>query len=265
MSVVRDFHIVEHYRPDRRVEAAVTEADLANFAEQGYLLMPGAIEAAQLSELRDATERVADQERQAGGFGGIFLRHLMDKDEAFLRLLDHPKFLPLARLMLGPMVRALPVTARIAIPGEPDQKVEWHIHQRLVPNPLPPFFSQPVVLDTLIYLDDVDEETGPLQVVPGSHRITQEGIPDKEGDLPGQITLMPKAGDAIMVHGNLWHRALPTTERGHRRRLIIYPFAPTWVNLPSFGAQPKEGLLKALLKDADLDMREVLGDCERLY
>lgn len=265
MAVVREFHIVENYRPDRRVEAPFSEDDVDRFAQQGYLLLPQALDGTQVERLREATERVASEEGAKAGLGGFFLRHLMDKDEEFLRLLDHPKFLPLARLMLGPQVRALPVTARVAVPGEKDQQVEWHIHQRLVPRPLPPFFSQPVVLDTLIYLDDVDEETGPLQVVPGSHRITQEGIPSKVGDLPLQVTLMPKAGDAIMLHGNLWHRALPTTERGRRRRLIIYPFAPAWVELPSFGARPEGGLMAALSRDADLDLKEVLGECDRLY
>lgn len=265
MAIVREFHIVENYRPDRRVEAPFSEEDIERFAEHGYLLLPQALDPAQTERLREATERVAAAEGAKAGLGGFFLRHLMDKDREFLSLLDHPKLLPLARLMLGPQVRVLPVTARVAVPGEKDQQVEWHIHQRLVPRPLPPFFSQPVVLDTLIYLDDVDEETGPLQVVPGSHRNTQEEIPSKTTDLPGQITLMPKAGDAIMLHGNLWHRALPTTERGRRRRLIIYPFAPAWVELPSFGSRPAEGLMNALARDADLDLKEILGECDRLY
>ncbi len=265
MGIVREFHIVENYRPDRVVKAPFSEEQIARFADDGYLLLPQAFDEAARTTLADATERIAEREASKAGGGGIFLRHLMDKDPAFLALLDHPNLLPLARLMLGPMVRALPVTARIAVPGEPNQQVEWHIHQRLVPRPLPPFFSQPVVLDTLIYLDDVDEETGPLQVVPGSHRITQEAIPSRTGDLPGQITLMPKAGDAIMLHGNLWHRALPTTSKGRRRRLIIFPFGPTWVNLPSFGARPADGLLEELAKGADADLLEVLGECERLY
>lgn len=265
MGVTRNFVIIENRRPNRPVAAPISEATLDSFANDGFVLLEGAISAPAQKELIAAIERVADREGARAGSAGIFLRHLMDKDEAFLELLHHPLFLPIARLMLGPMVRVLPLTARIAIPGEPNQNVDWHIHQRLVPNPLPPFFSQPVVLDTLIYLDDVDEETGPLQVVPGSHRITQEGIPDHTADLPGQRTLMPKAGDAIMLHGNVWHRALPTTPKGRRRRLLILPFGPAWANLPSFGIRPAGGLLDQLMDNADPDLREVLGDCEGLY
>ncbi len=265
MAIVRDFHIVENYRPDRRIEAPITEAQLSRFAEDGFIVLEGAFDAAACQSLAEATERVAAAEQVVPGPGGVFLRHLMDKDEVFLNLIYHPLFLPIARLMLGPMVRALPVTARIAYPGEPSQAVDWHIHQRLVPVPTPPFFSLPVVLDTLIYLDDVDAETGPLQVVPGSHLRGEVPIPSRNDDLPGQLTLMPKAGDAIMMHGNVWHRALPTTAKGRRRRLIIFPFGQAWANLPSFGARPADGLLDQLMKTADPDLREVLGDCERLY
>lgn len=265
MSVARDFEIIENHRPHRHVEAAVTEQGLANFQRDGFLVLPNAIAPDQAQRLIEATERIASDEGMKPGASGMFLRHLMDKDEAFVELLDHPQFLPVARLMLGPMVRALPVTARIAVPGAESQSVDWHIHQRLVPKPMPAFFSLPIVIDTLIYLDDVDEETGPLQVVPGSHLITDHGIADHSADQDGQVTLMPRAGDAIMMHGNVWHRALPTTERGHRRRLIIFPVAPAWVELPSFGHRPENGLLAALATDADDDFKELLGDCNRIY
>ena len=265
MATTREFHIVENYRPDRRIEAHISEEQLTKFAEDGFIVLERAFDSDECKALAEATERVATAEQVAPGPGGVFLRHLMDKDETFLNLLYHPLFLPIARLMLGPMVRALPVTARIAYPGEPNQAVDWHIHQRLVPVPMPPFFSLPVVLDTLIYLDGVDAETGPLQVVPGSHLRGDVEIPSRNRDLPGQLTLMPKAGDAIMMHGNVWHRALPTTLQGRRRRLIIFPFGQAWANLPSFGTRPEGGLLDQLMKTADPDLREVLGDCERLY
>jgi hypothetical protein len=265
VGTVRHFQIIENYRPDRTVESPVSEAELEQFARDGYLLLPGLIAPEFTVNLADATERILAEESSRAGGGGIFLRHLMDKDQVFLDLLYHPALLPIARLMLGPMVRVLPMTARVAIPGEPNQSVDWHIHQRLVPKPIPPFFSQPVVIDTLIYLDDVDADTGPLQFVPGSHKRTQEPLPTRNGDIEGQVTLMPEAGDAVMLHGNVWHRALATTERGRRRRLLILPFGPAWINLPSFGTRPEGGLLDRLAATADPDLKEVLGECERLY
>lgn len=265
MSTKRDFTIVENHRPHRPVEAPCSESDLARFADDGFLVLPGAIEPSQCDGLVDATERICREEGHEAGGGGIFLRHLMDKDRAFLELLRQEPFLSIARLMLGPMVRVLPTTARIAVPGKEAQEVSWHIHQRLVPEPRPPFFSQPVVLDTLIYLDDVDEETGPLLVVPGSHRITQHGIPHHHADLPNQVKRMPRRGDAIMMHGNVWHRALLTTPRGRRRRLLIHPFGPAWVDLPTYGERPRDGLLDSLAVDADPELRELLGMTDQLY
>lgn len=239
-------------------------------ARDGYLHVPGLV-ADRLDGLREAIEVVADAERdrsvvQTGkGFGGIFLRHLMDKHPAFLALFRFAPTLGLARATLGPMVRVLPMTGRIAVPGEPNQQTEWHIHQRVVPVPLPPFFGAPTVLDALLYLDDVDEVNGPLGVVPGSHRWIHREIPDKWGELEGETRLMPKAGDAVIVHGNVWHRALPTLPEGKRRRLLILPYTASWNVLPSFGERPANGLMRPLYENPDRETKELLGLVEGLY
>ena len=101
--------------------------------------------------------------------------------------------------------------------------------------------------------------------MPGTHRITDRGLPTKTGDIDGMVTIMPKAGDAIFTHGNVWHRALPTTPLGHRRRLLILPYAPAWVDLPTFGARPVGGLLEKMAHGADAETRELLGDTEGIY
>jgi hypothetical protein len=68
-----------------------------------------------------------------------------------------------------------------------------------------------------------------------------------------------------MIHGALWHRALPTRPEGTIRRLLILPYAASWLKLPSYGARPADGLMQALYKDADQETRELLGVPEGLY
>jgi hypothetical protein len=142
----------------------------------------------------------------------------------------------------------------------------WHFHQRVIPGPMPPFFCRPHVLDCLIYLDDANEANGPLCVVPGTHHRIQEEMPQEtHGDIPGQVTLELPAGSCVMIHGALWHRALPTRPEGTIRRLLILPYAASWLKLPSYGARPADGLMQALYKDADQETRELLGVPEGLY
>ena len=56
--VVRDFEIVENYRPHPRVEADVDEGGLEAFARDGYLYLPSALDSNQTLALADAVERV---------------------------------------------------------------------------------------------------------------------------------------------------------------------------------------------------------------
>lgn len=72
-------------------------------------------------------------------------------------------------------------------------------------------------MDVLIYLDDLNEPTGPLCVLPGSHNLLDsEPAPHLFEDLPGQETLHLPAGSAVLMHPNVWHRARPTTAEGRK-------------------------------------------------
>jgi hypothetical protein len=168
--------------------------------------------------------------------------------------------------MLGPQVQVRPLTGRISYPDQPNQETHWHFHQRIIPSPMPPFLCRPHVIDCLIYLDELNDANGPLCVVPGSHHRIYEELPDENwDDLPGQVTLRLPAGSCVMIHGSLWHRALPTTPQGTVRRLLILPYAASWLKLPSYGVRPKDGLMAALYQDADPETLELLGEPEGLY
>ncbi len=270
------YRICSHDRTDpiRRVEVYAGPDELEQFGEQGYLVRERLFSPEQVEALRAALEEVAAREVEGGivgvsqsrRFGGLFLRHLMDKHPTFLALFRFPPTLSVARAMLGPQVQVLPMTARISYPDQPNQETHWHFHQRVMPDPLPHFFARPHVIDCLIYLDEVNEANGRLCVVPGSHRwIHRELTPDDYAEKPGQVNLTLPAGSCVMIHGGLWHRALPTTPAGTIRRLLILPYSASWLKLPSYGVKPEHGLLETLLPDADTETLELLGVAEGLY
>ena len=61
-----------------------------------------------------------------------------------------------------------------------------------------------------------------------------------------------------MIHGNLWHRGLPTLNS--KRRVLILSYTPTWLRKsPHGGPQPENGLTKAFLEDADFEEQMLLG------
>ncbi len=253
--------------PNREVEVYASPEEIGQFGADGYLVRERLFQGEELERLRAALDEVAARERgeqtvTGKAFGGLFLRHLMDKHAAFLDLLRFAPTLSVARATLGPQVQVRGLSARITYPGEPNQETQWHFHQRVVPQPVPPFFSPPQTVDALIYLDDANDANGPFCVVPGSHRRLNENIEALDfADKPGQVTLRVPAGSVIFAHGSVWHRGMPTTPGGTVRRLLILGYGPTWMKPSIYGQKPENGLTAQLLANpaTDHETRELLG------
>jgi hypothetical protein len=220
--------------PVRDVQVHASKAEIDQIVEEGYLFRRGMFSDDVLARMGDAILRIAEEEsRLPQGEhipgNGFYLRHLMDKDESFLELLRFEPTLSIARALLGPQVW-FDVDARLAYAGEPDRCVPWHIHHRVIPDPLPPFFCYPHAVNCLLYLDDVGDREGPLCILPGSHLRHDLVIPDNDSsDMPGQMILKPQAGDLLIHHVNLWHRTLPTQPGCRQRRVVISGYQPSWL------------------------------------
>ena len=162
--------------------------------------------------------------------------------------------------MLGPFVRLSGVTARVTYPGEPGQETCWHIHRRVIPEPLPPWLAHPHTLDCLCYLDETDDATGPVVVVPGTHKtLHEQPAPDDVGDKDGQVVLRLPDGSVVFMHSNLWHRGMPTTPGGHRRRLLIVGYAPGYFRDTAYGTRPADGLSRPVREGDDPAAKELFG------
>jgi ectoine hydroxylase-related dioxygenase (phytanoyl-CoA dioxygenase family) len=266
------YEVLNHHNPNGEtgqlweVEVHATPNELQSFAEMGYLIREGLFQGEALEKLRNALERLEEREwekrdsAKAGKKGwGFIPRHLMDKDEAFLELLKFQPTLSIARAMMGPLVRLRGLSARITYPGDDrEHQTPWHQHLRVISNPLPPWFSRPHCIDCLIYLDDLNEDTGAVAVVPESHNWLDKGSPNSYEPVENEVELRVKAGGGVLIHGNLWHRGLPTLNA--KRRMLILSYTPTWLRKsPHGGAQPEDGLTHTFLEDADQEERMLLG------
>jgi hypothetical protein len=261
---IRDSH--RDY-PARAVEVLATPEEIQALARDGYLVRERLLPMESVERLRAAMDTCVagdDNLETRGGraFGGIFIRHLADKHPTFLEMVDFPPAVSVARALFGPSVALRGMTGRVCYPDDPHQETEWHFHQRVVPDPLPPLFQQPQVLDALLYLDDADDRNGPLAVVPGSHRWLGRDLDRNRFDPePGEVVLRLPAGSCVLAHGSLWHRALPTRPGGTIRRLLLFGYSPAWQKPAIYGKKPENGLTQTLLARPDLpeEMRELLG------
>jgi ectoine hydroxylase-related dioxygenase (phytanoyl-CoA dioxygenase family) len=103
----------------------------------------------------------------------------------------------------------------------------WHVddplQQVIIPEGfnLPSFVKLPVLLVTyMIWLTDCETpENGPTFVVPGSHR--SGTMIDKEQAEKDGIPMCGKAGTAVLVNCNLWHRGCKNSSKVPRETLQL--------------------------------------------
>ena len=213
-------HMDDASVPSRRhVDVLATQDELAVLARDGYLVRERAIGEASLQSLRAAIDRLTEAEWPA--------HRPQDAD---------------ARLP----ARSWGIVLRHLL----DKDAAFHDLLAW-----PPAHA----VDCLIYLDQLDDASGPLAVVPGSHRWLDREPPRLHyQSVPDEQTLRLPAGSLVIIHSNLWHRAWPTLTG--RRRMIILAYTPVWLRKsPHGGPPPKDGLTAKLLADGDPETRELLG------
>ncbi|HLV78697.1 MAG TPA: phytanoyl-CoA dioxygenase family protein, partial [Chthonomonadaceae bacterium] len=126
------FKICSHDRTDpvRVVDVHASPEEIVRLVADGYLVRERLFSPEQVEQMRRALDEVAEREVEGGAialsasrrFGGLFLRHLMDKHPVFLEMFRYEPTLSVARAVLGPQVQVRPMTGRISYPDESRQE-----------------------------------------------------------------------------------------------------------------------------------------------
>ncbi|WP_431201379.1 phytanoyl-CoA dioxygenase family protein [Bradyrhizobium betae] len=250
----------------RSVDVLASVDEVEHLVREGWLQIDGLFSDVELQSFRQAIEEVVTAETDNPTTehipgNGHYIRSLLDKHSAFHSLIRMKRPLSIARAVLGPQVW-FDAEARVVPAGIAGMRVNWHIHHRVIPAPLPPFFCYPHAVHGLIYLDDVNEDTGPIRILPGSHMQPHLDISNTDGEpRTAQVTLLPKAGTCLLMHANTWHSTVPTTRNAGRRRLLLFGYTPSWIRPDvARGVKPAATLTDELRKFGDAEMRELLGE-----
>lgn len=221
------------------------------YVRWGYLVVENAITMEQVDILKTALDEVFARNRQT------FTHELLEEDERFLFLLDNEPVLSRIRAILGNCVQLHSATARVSVPGEPDQS--WH---RDHPWPVDPygtpygsFLSQ---INCGYYLDELTEENGPIVIVPGSHRVPFRP-PAGHPTFPDEIRVLAKPGQAILFDGSLFHRGAANVSSSHRR-VCLFCYQNAWIKSRESFSGPRVAQLKA---EGSPEVRLLLGGIER--
>ncbi len=217
--------------PSRNSDIANRHSDIAcmftnistsieRFAAQGYLVIPNALDQAEVEAFNEAVDRDREhfprlwQNRGGGRHQAVSI--LLD-EPVFDASILHPSTLPIARELMGEDLcfEEHSVMIREPIEGSPPDP---HWHRDIQHGTDPPLYLRNLSL--VYYLTDVDASTHCFSIVPESVEAKASAPDHRDGstaeDLHGQ------AGTAILFNAANIHDARQRTTDRERRTIHIY-------------------------------------------
>jgi ectoine hydroxylase-related dioxygenase (phytanoyl-CoA dioxygenase family) len=121
----------------------------------------------------------------------------------------NPTILGFAEQVMGPFIQldGFTIVGFPPISEQDEQKKVLHWHRDPWGHvPFSDSYERPMAINALCYLQDLDNDIGPLRVIPGSHRMEALLHPsDRKIPHPEERLLFLKAGDVVVLHHNLVH------------------------------------------------------------
>ena len=203
-------------------KSTLTQAQSDQLDQQGYLPLPGALDAAALEALRTRFDEIVASEADRAGIevsqekGAARLANLVDKDRLFDRCWNYPLQLAAVAHVLGwHELKLFSLNGRAALPGEGHQALHADWGEAVQPGSYQ-------VCNSIWLLDDFTEANGATRVVPGSHRWEQrpsDAMADPADRHPDQVLLLGAAGTCIVFNAHLWHGGTANQTDRSRRAL----------------------------------------------
>ena len=221
------------------------EQEVRFFLKWGYLVVDDAVTADQVETLRAALDATFTRR------GEQFTHRLLEEDDRFAFLLDNEPVLRRITALLGTCVQLHSATARVTMPGAPDQ--DWH---RDGPWPVDPdgtpIGSTPGQINCGYYLDELTGENGPIAIVPGSQRAPFRP-PKGHPEFPDQLMVLARPGQAVLFNGWLYHRGV-ANRSDRSRRVCLMCYQNAWMK----SREPFDGPRVATLREHGTPLQKLL-------
>ncbi len=227
----------------------IEQADVQYYREQGYLVVENVLTPTELAQLQGDLEQVIAAAASVTTNNEIYdlesthspnaprvrrIKHPHKVMPSVNDLMRHPKLLSILQQLIGPGVRFQTSKLNMKAAGY-GAAVEWHQDWAFYPH------TNDDLLAVGVMLDDVDEDNGPMMVIPGSHKgpVLDHhaggffcGAIDpikSQMDLQAAVPLTGPAGSMTFHHVRAIHgSALNRSQRS--RNFLLYQFtaADAW-------------------------------------
>jgi hypothetical protein len=214
-------------------EVEINTAELRQrFERDGVVVMPGFLAEAEMLPLRHELDAhyapLASQASTSHNGAGVLAAFecdvmvwapLQDGNAAFVALNEMRKLAEATEALLDVGYHVNPNgLVMYSVGGGRGQA--WHQD-----CPLGGPESKEFNLNRLIYTDDVALADGAIVFVPGSHRFGRIPSGGHQESIEGEITLEPRAGTVVFLHGHVYHRVTPNLNMKPRTSINLraYP------------------------------------------
>jgi ectoine hydroxylase-related dioxygenase (phytanoyl-CoA dioxygenase family) len=190
---------------------ALSAPQLAALDRDGYVVIPGALDAASLANLRRAFHGAPEQQR---GTQHVALSTDTPERATWDALARHPVVQAAARHVLaGVPFRVGELHGRNPLPGYGQQGLHADWPPR---GPGSPFY----VVTVIAMIDDFTTENGATRVVPGTHlrlAAVPKSLAQPLAHHPDERIVTGPAGSLLVMNGHLWHSGRRNDGAGPRR------------------------------------------------
>lgn len=222
----------------------LTSGQKTSYDTNGYLLVENVLSPDELARIRQITDDLTESSRHVSESNDVYELEqghspdsprltrikLPHKQHPYFReLLTRSKITQVLNDLLGPDTTLLTSKLNTKAPGG-GAAVEWHQDWAFYPH------TNDDLLAFGVLLEDVDEENGPLMVIPGSHKgpvlsHNADGVfcgaidpDDPLFEHDKAVSLVGKAGSMTVHHARLLHGSAPNMS-DRARRILFYEIA----------------------------------------
>ena len=249
--------------------SVLTDEQKHQWKKDGYFVLEGVLSSEEIKDLTTTIDQMYAEHLQQSDVkpdAGLNQLNIIEEDDIFVELIDHPVAFPVILELMGPYIQ-LSMSQGMIRPPNPEAKGLSHalhadggqaMRQMRVSES-----SLPLQIKIQYFLTDLSTlDHGNFTVVPGSHNIPfpEEQLSVSESPHNSDaVQLCVKAGDAAVFTHALWHGAA-ANRFDRSRKTLIYCY-----NHHCFRAYDYEKASPELLARCTPRQRRLLGDIEEWY